>query len=175
MLNPWPMPSAQRIDLIPLTAYFCFPRPRNLSRRSTFDDSVESIGEEGGSISRMRTMIFSALCAPTTASTQWSITPQLPRPYSSQLLGLLGLASEARSTGIFYSQNAAIHLGLLPLCVFAPLREISLGSSLSIFPLSDYGFRQWDYASEDVLESGSNIRPRGVPVADAADVSWRRS
>ena len=40
---------------------------------------------------------------------------------------------------------------------------------------SDYVFRQWDYASEDLLEFVSTLRPPGVPGAGALDVSWRRS
>jgi hypothetical protein len=40
---------------------------------------------------------------------------------------------------------------------------------------SDYAFRQWDYASEDLLEFVSIFRPCGVPGAGALDVSWRRS
>jgi hypothetical protein len=40
---------------------------------------------------------------------------------------------------------------------------------------SDYVFRQWDYASEDLLEFVSIFRPCGVPGAGALDVSWRRS
>ena len=40
---------------------------------------------------------------------------------------------------------------------------------------SDYVSRQWDYASEDLLEFVSIFRPCGVPGAGALDVSWRRS